>query len=174
VNLVLVFENLRPGAGVDGDLLRAHLFAPGFHLEAGGVAFRRHCGAVSSCWSPTGTQALRWGAWAQKPLWSWNPFATTFCWRRGRDSNPRYPCGYNGFQDRRIQPLCHLSTGVRRKLFPTANDLPFQPAVDRGSGAGSANGPAGAGPSEFSAASRRATGSAPGRWPRWKLPLAVW
>jgi hypothetical protein len=29
--------------------------------------------------------------------------------RRGRDSNPRYPCGYVGFQDRCIQPLCHLS-----------------------------------------------------------------
>ena len=29
--------------------------------------------------------------------------------RRGRDSNPRYPCGQIGFRDRRIQPLCHLS-----------------------------------------------------------------
>ena len=30
-------------------------------------------------------------------------------WRRGRDSNPRYPFGYSGFQDRRHQPLGHLS-----------------------------------------------------------------
>jgi hypothetical protein len=30
-------------------------------------------------------------------------------WRRGRDSNPRRPCGLNGFQDRRIRPLCHPS-----------------------------------------------------------------
>ena len=30
-------------------------------------------------------------------------------WRRGWDSNPRYPCGYNGFRDRPIQPLSHLS-----------------------------------------------------------------
>ena len=30
-------------------------------------------------------------------------------WRRGRDSNPRYPFGYAGFQDRCHQPLGHLS-----------------------------------------------------------------
>src|SRR5438046_7351007 len=30
-------------------------------------------------------------------------------WRRGRDSNPWYPSGYNGFQDRRLKPLGHLS-----------------------------------------------------------------
>jgi hypothetical protein len=30
-------------------------------------------------------------------------------WRRERDSNPRDPCGPNGFQDRRVRPLCHLS-----------------------------------------------------------------
>jgi hypothetical protein len=30
-------------------------------------------------------------------------------WRRERDSNPRYPFGYNGFQDRRFQPLTHPS-----------------------------------------------------------------
>ena len=30
-------------------------------------------------------------------------------WRRGRDSNPRNPCGLSGFQDRRNRPLCHLS-----------------------------------------------------------------
>ena len=29
--------------------------------------------------------------------------------RRERDSNPRYPYGHAGFQDRCIQPLCHLS-----------------------------------------------------------------
>jgi hypothetical protein len=31
--------------------------------------------------------------------------------RRERDSNPRNPCELNGFQDRRIRPLCHLSVG---------------------------------------------------------------
>ncbi len=30
-------------------------------------------------------------------------------WRRGRDSNPRDACASNGFQDRRFQPLSHLS-----------------------------------------------------------------
>src|ERR1700730_14805282 len=30
-------------------------------------------------------------------------------WRRGRDSNPRYPFRYAGFQDRCHQPLGHLS-----------------------------------------------------------------
>ena len=30
-------------------------------------------------------------------------------WRRGRDSNPRTPFEVNGFQDRRLKPLGHLS-----------------------------------------------------------------
>ncbi len=30
-------------------------------------------------------------------------------WRRERDSNPRYHSWYNGFQDRRLKPLGHLS-----------------------------------------------------------------
>ncbi len=30
-------------------------------------------------------------------------------WRREGDSNPRYPCGHSGFQDRCNRPLCHLS-----------------------------------------------------------------
>ena len=42
-------------------------------------------------------------------------------WRRGRDSNPRDPCEPSGFQDRRIRPLCHLSTIVNQQL--TANRL---------------------------------------------------
>ena len=36
-------------------------------------------------------------------------------WRRERDSNPRDRCRPNGFQDRRIRPLCHLS--ARGQLF---------------------------------------------------------
>jgi hypothetical protein len=31
-------------------------------------------------------------------------------WRRERDSNPRWSCPHNGFQDRRNRPLCHPST----------------------------------------------------------------
>ena|GEM_PF-5004564 len=35
-------------------------------------------------------------------------------WRRGWDSNPRNAHTLNGFQDRRIRPLCHPSEpGVR-------------------------------------------------------------
>src|SRR3954449_3049628 len=36
-------------------------------------------------------------------------------WRRGRDSNPRYPCRYSAFRVRRDRPLCHLSAVARRK-----------------------------------------------------------
>ena len=32
-----------------------------------------------------------------------------YSWRMGRDSNPRWSCPHNGFQDRRIRPLCHPS-----------------------------------------------------------------
>ena len=39
-------------------------------------------------------------------------------WRRGRDSNPRYPFGYAGFQDRSHQPLGHLS-GNRSEAMRT-------------------------------------------------------
>ena len=35
--------------------------------------------------------------------------STREIWRRGRDSNPRYPFGYSGFQDRPFKPLTHLS-----------------------------------------------------------------
>ena len=30
-------------------------------------------------------------------------------WRRGRDSNPRNACALNGFRDRPVRPLRHLS-----------------------------------------------------------------
>ena len=30
-------------------------------------------------------------------------------WRKGRDSNPRCPCGHSSFQDWCVQPLCHPS-----------------------------------------------------------------
>src|SRR6185437_7808587 len=35
-------------------------------------------------------------------------------WRRGRDSNPRYPCEYAAFRVRCFQPLSHLSAGASR------------------------------------------------------------
>ena len=35
-----------------------------------------------------------------------------YFWRMGRDSNPRWSCPHNGFQDRRNRPLCHPSETV--------------------------------------------------------------
>jgi hypothetical protein len=41
---------------------------------------------------------------------AWNRGDLSLNWRRRRDLNPRDPFESNGFQDRRIQPLCHSST----------------------------------------------------------------
>ena len=35
------------------------------------------------------------------------------CWRKGWDSNPRYPCGHAGFQDRCLKPLGHPSNPLK-------------------------------------------------------------
>ena len=40
------------------------------------------------------------------------------CWRRGWDSNPRYGYPYNGFRDRPIRPLWHLSVPRSCSLLP--------------------------------------------------------
>ena len=56
-------------------------------------------------------QRLAAGSPPLRSVQSWgekNSAALKF-WRRGRDSNPRYPSGYAGFQDRCHQPLGHLS-----------------------------------------------------------------
>ena len=37
------------------------------------------------------------------------PRDASYSWRMGRDSNPRWSCPHNGFQDRRNRPLCHPS-----------------------------------------------------------------
>ena len=47
----------------------------------------------------------------------------TFIKRRDRDSNPGYPCGYSGFQDRCDRPLCHLSGADARKKFAECQRL---------------------------------------------------
>ena len=36
-------------------------------------------------------------------------FILLMFWRKGWDSNPRYPCGHAGFQDRCLKPLGHPS-----------------------------------------------------------------
>ena len=38
-------------------------------------------------------------------------------WRREGDSNPRSACALNGFRDRPIQPLWHLSAGILANLL---------------------------------------------------------
>ena len=38
-------------------------------------------------------------------------------WRRGRDSNPRYPCEYAAFRVRCFQPLSHLSGALIYIMF---------------------------------------------------------
>jgi hypothetical protein len=48
-------------------------------------------------------------------------------WRRGRDSNPRYPFGYAGFQDRSHQPLGHLSA---QQIIPFRASLQQAPEED--------------------------------------------
>jgi hypothetical protein len=50
-------------------------------------------------------------------------YDNSFTWRRGRDSNPRYRCRHDGFQDRYLQPLGHLSVTVTR-LFYQRSDVP--------------------------------------------------
>ena len=42
-------------------------------------------------------------------------------WRRGRDSNPGWSCPHNGFRDRPIQPLWHLS--IKRQLSVNSDQL---------------------------------------------------
>ena len=44
-------------------------------------------------------------------------FALGGTWRRGRDSNPRYPCEYAAFRVRCFQPLSHLSGALIYIMF---------------------------------------------------------
>ena len=57
----------------------------------------------------------------------WRGLGRIAIWRRGRDSNPRSAQTDNGFQDRRIRPLCHLSG---RQILP-ATSLLCKEAVSR-------------------------------------------
>src|SRR4029077_4534325 len=46
-------------------------------------------------------------------------------WRRGWDSNPRWALAHSGFQDRRIQPLCHLSVSGKPAARSALGFLPL-------------------------------------------------
>ena len=47
--------------------------------------------------------------WGEKEHPVGVPRDVSYSWRMGRDSNPRWSCPHNGFQDRRNRPLCHPS-----------------------------------------------------------------
>ncbi len=104
--------------------------------DGGGGGIRGGC-AADRC-GPGGPCALRWqmlSAFAQlRALPGSNPCRGNkkasrtgsllkLKWRRRRDSNPRTrEHRVNGFRDRRIQPLCHSSVGV--KTWRTTKDAP--------------------------------------------------
>src|ERR1019366_7534722 len=41
----------------------------------------------------------------------------TIYWRKGWDSNPRYPCRHAGFQDRCLKPLGHPSKPIESSSY---------------------------------------------------------
>lgn len=49
-------------------------------------------------------------------------------WRRMRDSNPRYPYEYNGFQDRRLQPLGQ-SSAEQKQMGRSFASYPYESTV---------------------------------------------
>ena len=51
-------------------------------------------------------------------------------WRRERDSNPRYPFGYSGFQDHPFRPLTHPST-ARTHTDLVYRENPEEPSCAR-------------------------------------------
>ncbi len=56
-------------------------------------------------------------------------------WRRGRDSNPRNACALNGFRDRPVRPLRHLSAKGSR-AFQSARTIHVRIASDKRVGTG--------------------------------------
>src|SRR5271170_3802284 len=61
--------------------------------------------------SPTGTKTISGGQeLPSRVRWRWE------WWRRGWDSNPRYPYGYSSFRDCPLQPLAYLSAGTPKIL----------------------------------------------------------
>src|ERR1700676_3664920 len=82
------------------------------HPWTAAVRYRRRL-----VWLLTGTNPTEWMAISpRRPCGSkstdgclWNIRESP---RRGRDSNPRYGCPYNGFRDRPDRPLRHLSAKV--------------------------------------------------------------
>ncbi len=74
-------------------------------IRQGQIATRNDFNIISTALGPTPMSSKR-----TKPN---SRFIACFgkgMWRGDRDSNPGNACTSNGFQDRRIRPLCHLPT----------------------------------------------------------------
>jgi hypothetical protein len=89
-------------------------------IARGGLSLRRE----ATIGDPHSLRSLD-HSFSGKPKRAWlsgkrmiRPSGRTIDRRRGRDSNPRYPCGYICFRDRPIRPLWHLSErgGKYRRL----------------------------------------------------------
>ena len=52
-------------------------------------------------------------------------------WRKGWDSNPRYPCGHAGFQDRCLKPLGHPSIRRNRRVSQIRQRTRNRPMLSR-------------------------------------------
>ena len=73
---------------------------------------RSPCGPALSALPLVTGRVPRRQAWSGLPGFA---ACSTLCerWRRGWDSNPRYPCRHNGFRDRPDRPLWHPSAGAQ-------------------------------------------------------------
>ena len=81
------------------------------------VALTRDGCQRRTAWQSRGLPTLDRNITSDSRLLTFKPGAK---WRRERDSNPRAPFGANGFQDRRLKPLGHLS--VRDQHEPRTGD----------------------------------------------------
>ncbi len=80
----------------------------------GRIADRRHLGGAAQTFCPPTAPKREKTAFRPVSVFRLTPkVSLKKPWRRGWDSNPRYPCGYNGFRDRRLQPGSATSPAVR-------------------------------------------------------------
>ena len=77
--------------------------------RCGGCAALARSAANARAFAPLRALRVRIPAFASKRPGTTRAPGVQVAWRRERDSNPRDARAPNGFQDRRIQPLCHLS-----------------------------------------------------------------
>ena len=105
-------SNLRSSFVTKRLLPRWNIQALAFHTVAEAQLTSSSCGNPTNIRSspPTNISALRRREHADSTERSAvSPLVQKRQWRRKRDSNPRVSFPTNGFQDRRVQPLCHSS-----------------------------------------------------------------